>query len=156
MKLSVSGLEGLQAQLKEIGNEATSKELPKAMRAAFKSVVETSRRLVPRDSGDLSEAIASKTVKGDGFAAVGIVVRSNTKRSKQATIAAAAFGEAQSKALPPSRRWHFIELGTKSQAPKPFIRPALDMESQNVIDSLKGELNKKIDAAAKRSSKGKK
>lgn len=159
MSIKVKGLEGVMAQLREVSMEMGSKALAKAGRASFKKVLESAKQLVPVDSGDLREAMVIRVVKPvssrvDALV-VGIQIVARSGASKQALMAAAAFGEAQSKRLPPSRRWHFIELGTKNRAPQPFLRPALDMNSQGVVDDLSIELRKKIAAAVKKASKGK-
>lgn len=158
MTLKVTGLEAVKAQLKEVSSDMAAKVLASAGRAVFKRVADTAKQLVPKDSGDLQEAIVVRVVKpkgGNGPLIVGIKVVASTGKSKQATMAAAAFGEAQTRRLPPARRWHFIELGTKNRAPQPFLRPALDMNAQSVIDDLSDELRKKIAAAVKKKSRGK-
>ncbi len=158
MTLKVSGLQAITAQLKEVSSEMAAKALASAGRTVFKRVADTAKQLVPRDSGDLREAIVVRVIKpkgGNGPLVVGIKIIASTGKSKQATIAAAAFGEGQTRRLPPSRRWHFIELGTKNRAPTPFLRPALDMNAQSVLDDLSDELRKKIAAAVKKQSKGK-
>lgn len=157
MTLKLRGLEGVLAQLKEVSNEMGDKALKAAGRVAFKRVADMARQLVPVDSGDLREAITIRAVKlhaNNGSVAIGIQISSKTTASKQATLAAAAFGEAQVARVPPSRRWHWIELGTSRQAPKPFLRPALDANAQAVIDDLSEQLRKKIAAAVKKASKG--
>lgn len=158
MTLKLTGLAAVTAQLKEVSDDIATKALASAARTVFKRVADTAKQLVPRDSGDLREAIVVRVVKpkgGNGPLVVGIKVLATTGKSKQATIAAAAFGEGQTRRLPPARRWHFIELGTKNRAPTPFLRPALDMNAQSVIDDLSDELRKKIIAAVKKKSKGK-
>jgi len=157
MSIKVRGLEGLQAQLNAIGAELGAKSLTAGARAAFKRVADTAKALAPKDSGALADAIAVRArrpSKGDTVVKVGLVVLSRSPKMKQAAIAAAAFGEAQSKELPPSRRWHFAELGTSHSAPEPFMRPALDSNAQAVVDDLGKQVNKKIEAAAKKKRGG--
>lgn len=153
MSIKVRGLENVMAQLREVSAETGAKALAGAARASFKRVADTAKALAPKDSGALADAIAvrsSRPGKGDTVAKVGLVVLARTARSKQATMAAAVFNEAQSKDLPPARRWHFPELGTVHQAPKPFIRPALDTNAQAVVDDLGKQVDKKIAAAVKK------
>lgn len=156
MSINVRGLSTLQAQLRSISAEMAGKALQGAARASFKRVKDTARALAPRDTGALASAINIGTAKGpgDSVAIVGLVVASNSTDMKQATLAAAAFGESQSTRLPPARRWHFAELGTARQAPHPFLRPALDQNAQAVVDDLKPQLNKKIAAAIKKHGGG--
>lgn len=156
MTLKVTGLSSVMDQLREVSLEMGHKALVQAARAAFKRVAESAKQLVPVDSGDLREAIALRSLKPktDAVAVVGIRILSRTNASKQATMAAAAFNEGQSTRLPPSRRWHFIELGTKFKAARPFLRPAMDANAQGVVDDLAVQLRKKIRAAVKRKSRG--
>lgn len=151
------GLEGVSAQLREVSAEMGARALSGAARAAFKRVVETAKQLVPVDSGELRESLTVRVVKpksGDAVVVVGVAINNNAPRLKMSRIAAAAFNEAQSTNLPPGRRWHFIELGTVKQAAHPFLRPALDQNAQSVVDDLKVQLRKKIEAAVKKASKG--
>jgi HK97 gp10 family phage protein len=156
MTINVRGLEGLQEQLRAVGAEMGRDALTKAARAAFKRVAETAKQLVPADTGALRESIAVRAAKPKSGAvvAVGLAITANSTRAKQARVAAALMGESQSKALPPSRRWHFVELGTSKRGARPFLRPALDMNAQGVIDDLGGQLRKKIAAAIKAKSRG--
>lgn len=157
MSLKVTGLDAVTAQLNEVSAEMGFKALTTASRSVFKRVAETAKQLVPKDSGDLQAAIAIRVVKPKNSnygIVVGIQITSSSGASRQARIAAAAFNEAQSKRLPPSRRWHFIELGTKNRPARPFLRPALDRNAQAVVDNLGNELRKKIAAAVKRKSRG--
>ncbi len=152
MTLSLRGLEGLKKQLRVLDAELRPTLLRSAMRASFKSVQEAAKQKVPADTGELREAIGIAYAKGssDTSGAVGLVVLSTSTRAKQARMAAAIFGEAQSKRLPPSRRWHFIELGTARKAARPFLRPALDENAQRVINELGREVSKKVAAAVKK------
>lgn len=154
MAITLKGLKAVQAQLKSIEAEARPKLMRSAMRAAFKPVLEDAMARVPVDSGELRAGIklSSAKVKSDGLA-VGLTVSSNTTALKQARTAAAAFGEAQSKSLPPARRWHFVELGTARKGARPFLRPALEANQQGVIDDLAKQLDKKIRRAIKKRGK---
>lgn len=150
MSIKVTGLSELLGQLKKLDTELGEKALASAGRLSFKSVLEAARALVPVDSGELRDAIRIRVAKSkNGGVAVGIQIASSTSKMKQARVAAAAFNESQSKRLPPSRRWHFVELGTANQAPKPFLRPALDQNAQRVVDDLREQLKKQIAKVAK-------
>lgn len=154
---SLKGLEGVREQLAAVDAELAAKALGQAMREAMKPVLATAKQLVPVWSGALRDALTLSVVKpssGDLVIAVGLRVSSGGSGSKQAAIAAAAFGEGQSRELPPARRWHFIELGTIHLKAHPYARPALDQNAQGVLDSLKDLLAKKIQAAVQKKAKG--
>lgn len=153
MSLKVRGLESVMAQLREVDANLGQKALAKASRAAFKRVADMAKQLVPVDSGELRDAIRIKVLKpkkGDTVVTVGIQIATTTSNGKQARVAAAAFNEGQSQRLPPSRRWHFIELGTAHIAASPFLRPALDANAQGVVDDLSVQLRKQIADAIKK------
>jgi HK97 gp10 family phage protein len=153
MGLSLKGLEGIQAQLEAVGAELGQKALADALRKQFKPVVEAARRLVRRNTGALAASLTLTVVKpsgGDTVVAVGLRVNDKAAPIKQARVAAAAFGEGQTSELPPSRRWHFEELGTIKMPAHPFARPALDSNAQGVLDGLRDELSAAILKALKK------
>jgi HK97 gp10 family phage protein len=146
VSVEVKGLGKLLDQLNKLQAELAAKVLAQAGRKAFKPVLDAAKAMAPKDSGDLADSLKLSVVKPtseNGVLKVGIKIGVG-RGSKQAKIAAAAFGEAQSKALPPARRWHFIELGTSKQAAHPYLRPALEHNSGEVLELLKGELQKAI------------
>jgi HK97 gp10 family phage protein len=148
---SLKGLKAVQAQLESVAAETRVKLLRSAMREAFKPVLEEAKARVPRDSGALAEGLVIGSAKVSGEAiAVGIVVVNNSARAKQANTAAAAFGEAQSMGVPPSRRWHFIEMGTAKRAARPFLRPALISGAAGVVEALQQAVSKRIRKALKK------
>jgi HK97 gp10 family phage protein len=151
VSVQIHGLSALLDQLTKLHAELAAKALAQAGRRAFKPVLEAAQAMVPRDSGDLADALKISVVRPtseNGVLKVGIKVGVG-RRSKQARVAAAAFGESQSSRLPPARRWHFIELGTSKQAAHPYLRPALERNAPQVIELLKIELQKQIAKVAK-------
>ena len=147
MSLTIRGIGELNAKLTALGSELAAKALAQAARKAFKPVLDDAKRLVPRDTGALADSLLLAVVrKNDDTLAVGIKI-GRGRGSKQARIAAAAFGEAQDDGLPPARRWHFIELGTSRTPAHPYLRPALDANAAEVIELLKKELRVSIEKA---------
>lgn len=156
ISLQVKGLDALHAQLRELGAELGLKTLAAAARKAFKPVLDDAKAMVPVDSGELRDSLKLSVVKpkgGDLTVVVGIRIGKGTG-AKQARLAAAAFGEGQSRGLPPAARWHFIELGTAELAPHPFLRPALDHNAGAVLEALKTEIAKGIAKALRARAKG--
>ncbi|MCY1547040.1 phage protein, HK97 gp10 family [compost metagenome] len=41
--------------------------------------------------------------------------------------------------------WRFLEFGTEQQAAQPFMRPALEENTDNVTETMAVELNKALD-----------
>lgn len=153
--VNLKGLKAVKKQLKSVSKETRAKVLRSAMRDAFKPVLEDAKARAPRDTGALAEGLVigsakMKTKKGEEGVAVGIVVVNNSTRAKQATMAAAAFGEAQSLGVPPARRWHFIELGTSKDGARPFLRPALVRGAAGVLAALTEAVSKRVRKALKK------
>ena len=141
---NVSGFDVLEAQLLELGAELALKTLAAAARKAFKPVLDAAIGRVPVKSGALRDSIkitVKKPKEGDAVVVVGLKIG---KAAEYKT------GE-----LAPARRWHFIELGTSKYAAHPFLRPALDGQAPEVLDSLKTEIAAAIERAVKRKAKGK-
>lgn len=151
-KLDLKGLKEVQRQIESIAADTRAKTLRSAMRAAFKPILEDAKARAPRDTGALAEGLVLSSARGktDDTIAVGIVVVNNSSRHKQANMAAAAFGEAQSMSLPPSRRWHFAELGTARRGAQPFLRPALYRGAAGVVAALQAEVAKRVRKALKK------
>lgn len=139
MTVEIHGVSELHKKLMELENTALSvKVIAAAMRKAFKPVLEAAKGMVPVDEGLLRESMTLTLRKSKGGTIqVGIRIGGGA-RSKQAAAAGAAFGGGS--ALPPARRWHFIEFGTADLAAHPFLRPALDSSADQVLSLLKDEL----------------
>jgi HK97 gp10 family phage protein len=151
VSVKIRGMDKLFAQLEQLQVEFAVKALAVAARKAFKPVLDDAKLLVPRYSGALADAIKLKVEKpssGDTVVKVGLMIGAS-RRARQAVVAAAAFGEAQSGELPPARRWHFIELGTSKQSAHPYLRPALDRNAELVLTLLKTELQAAIAKVAR-------
>lgn len=153
MSARVLGVHELSRQLDRLKAQvdAQSKAMASVARKAFKPVLDEAKALAPRDTGELADSIKMKTERpksGDAAVKVGLTI-GRSGRARQASVASAAFGEGQSKALPAARRWHFVELGTAHEAAQPFLRPALDRRSSEVMDVIRAELRAEIDRAVR-------
>lgn len=140
--LRLEGLDGLKDQLRELESQTAERALRRAARKAFEPVLTTARALVPRRTGLLAENIQLKVMRPKGGEAV-----------VQVGLRIAA-GKGQQGGLPPSARWHFVELGTAHMPAEPFLRPALDANAQRVVDVLRDEVAKGIARALKRQRRG--
>lgn len=135
--LKLEGLEALKGQLEELKVQAAERALRRAARKAFEPVLATAQALVPKRSGLLRDAIQLQVGRPKGGEAV---VQVGLR------IAATKGGQG----LPPSARWHFVELGTAHMPAEPFLRPALDQNAQQVVDILRDEVAKGIARALRR------
>lgn len=135
--IKVEGLADLQEKLKELGDELTQqKKLRSAARKAFKPVLEAAKSKVPVATGVLRDSIVIASVSPkESVAAVGLKIK-KTKTDDPRQDA--------------SWRWHFIEMGTRFKAARPFLRPALDGNAQAVVSGLTGILQKQIQKAIRK------
>lgn len=139
VEFKVSGFDSLNEKLMQLKAEFAVKALAQAARKAFMPVLLAAKENVPIWSGALRDAIkitVTKPKEGDAVVVVGLFISSKSAYDT---------GE-----LPPSRRWHFIELGTAKLAAHPYLRPALDGKAPEVLDQLKTELAKSIARAVKK------
>lgn len=133
----LEGLEALKGQLEELEVQTAERALRRAARKAFEPVLATAQSLVPKRTGLLRDSIRVQVGRPNGGEAVVQV----------GLRLAAAKGEG---GLPPSARWHFVELGTAHMPAEPFLRPALDQNAQQVVDILRDEVAKGIARALRR------
>ena len=150
VSFQLKGMPELLAQLQGLGAELGAKTLRSAARKAFLPVYEAAHRLAlpSMDTGALLDAIKLTVVRpkgGDTIAAVGIKISGKMPR----TLARARKLSHRN----PSRRWHFVEFGTVNMPAKPFLRPALDQNTGQVLELLKAELVKGIRRAQRRKAK---
>lgn len=134
ISLKLEGLDKLNEQLEQLGAELAVKTIRQAARRAFKPVLETAKQLVPVETGLTRDNIVIATEKGgegDTVVTVGLKVK--------AFKGAARLGR---KTASPHWRWHFIELGTVKMRARPFLRPALDQNADQVVELLRDELAK--------------
>lgn len=145
ISLKLQGLDALKAQLQELKAEAAGKALARAARKAFLPVLAAAQALAPVDTGLLRDSIKITVVRpqgGDAVVQVGLRVAASKGAVKLGRMTISAHW-----------RWHFVELGTSKMAAKPFFRPALDQNAQQVLDTLREELVKGLARAVKRQRK---
>lgn len=150
--MKIEGLAELQAKLQDLGAELGQKILRTAARRAFKPVLDAAKGKAPVDTGNLRDAIKIASVKpkaGDTVVAVGLIVTNNAPKGRVTSE------QIESGAPRDPYYWIFAERGKSGQAAKPFLRPALDGNSEQVLSNLKKELEAAIQRAVKR-KRGKK
>ncbi len=154
---TVQGLPELQAQLRELGATMAARVLATAARKAFMPVIEAARARAPTANestgatGITKESIKIRVIRpksGDTVVQVGLRI---ARSAEAAGLVRASRGVVKRRDA--SWRWHFVEFGTVHQAARPFIRPAMDENAQQVIDELKKELVKGINKVLRKSAK---
>lgn len=123
-------LDALLKRLKEMNEKVAKKELRKAARKAMNIVKKDAQDHAPVDSGLLERnfALSVKVKNGTVVARVGV-----------------KGGAVENPTTP--FYFRFDELGTEKQPAKPFLRPALENNAQQVFDTLTDQLIQGIDKA---------
>lgn len=122
-------LTALEKRLQQVAEKVGKKALRSAARKAMNEVRKEARDNAPQDSGLLDHNFGLLTrIKGaDVVAKVGI--RGGARENETTPY-----------------YWRFVEFGTQKSAARPFLRPALENNSQHVFDTLAAELKKALDA----------
>ena len=164
-KFSFEGGKALEAALRRIGKEATARNIgTRALKIAAEPIADAARRNAPEDKGFLRESIkiATKANMGRGralrsrgdtvYAFIGIdgsvlpPKDAKTKRNRRKSRFLQAGGGVAAYSI-------FVEYGSASMAPQPYMRPAFDGEKENAVKRLGPALWEEIEKAAARAAK---
>lgn len=178
VKYEFTGFKELQEVFKELENDFGPKDqnniLRSGVRKAMSPVLATAKTLVPVDTGALRASLQTEVRKPTAKdrrskyitatdTIVGLVTTASGKK-----LATKSFVHAKTKqkvtGIESDGRANFMEygfdhyareVGTAAVPAQPFMRPALESNSQNVIDSLAGHLRTAITKyKAKQAKKG--
>jgi HK97 gp10 family phage protein len=130
----------------DFGEKDQKKILSKAMRVAMKPVLEKARSLVRIDTGGLRASLRIEARKPTAHdkksiyvnptdTVIGTVTTASGKQLAKKTFKNVRTGNKQ-KGIPSDARGIAEEFGTAKRAGKPFLRPALESSSPQLLDSL--------------------
>jgi HK97 gp10 family phage protein len=157
--------EVLRQMQDDFGEKDQKKILTSAMRIAMKPVLAKARNLVPKDTGALSASLrieARKPTKRDRNSiyvsptdtVIGTVTTASGKQLAKKSFKNIRTGKKQ-KGIPSDARAYANEFGTHKMAGKPFLRPALETSSSEMLNSLTESLRTAISKyEAKQPKKG--
>lgn len=137
---SVDGLDELNRKLLQLDAKTGVATLRKAARKAMKPVEQAMREGAREDSGALKESIGMRARAG-----------SRSDRRRVVTIAvgpvkkSAGRGESKRELENINQKAIAQEYGNAKQSAKPFIRPALDNNKNDVLDTLKTEFKNELE-----------
>jgi HK97 gp10 family phage protein len=132
--MEIKGLKELDKALAGLGAVAGGRALVAALKDATEPVYDHMEANAPDDSGDLKGGIKKSAKKGKGNGKTSAKVSVGThKKNFHAAIAS--------------------EFGTEKQAPRPFIRLALEKNWQKSASIFSYALKKRIKQQAKRLAK---
>lgn len=133
LEMKLRGFEALERALAKMGDENVLKILRGSLRKGAKVVLADAKERAPEGkTGDLREGLKIKTVHLNKSKKNIIVEIANTKSTYYAK---------------------FLEFGTKHISARPFMRPALDNNKNEVLKITGQEINKRISRFFKRLKK---
>lgn len=137
MSITIIGLENVQRKLKDI---AEAKQVEAGMKQACALVERSAKQKAPKDTGELRRSITSKvTNSGEGVEGV---VFTPLEYAPYVEFGTGLFAESGGRKDVPwfyiddEGKWHM----TSGQHPRPYMRPALDENREQIIRIIKEAL----------------
>lgn len=144
--LDMSGLNELARELETLSRSQNNKALRDATRAGAEVIADEVRARAPVDKGRLKRNVVVATKKGrrQGEITSGVHIRGTNPET--------GVSDSKMKANSPNNAfyWKFVELGTSTSAPAPFLRPAFDSREGEAANAVIRRLNQAIDEAISR------
>lgn len=137
-EVRLSGFKELDAALGEMKKATERRVLRKAAVEALQPFVEEAKRLVPVDEGTLRDSITA-----------GSAITKNARRADRGDPPEGVrvyAGTANRNGVP-------REFGSHRSAAEPFMRPAWESKSGEVLDRAMTSLGEQVDKAAKRAAR---
>ena len=148
IKTEIHGLKDLDKALGQIAKQYGPKEGEKTLRTALrnsaKPVLDAAKDAAPTLSGKLKESIkisVGKPNKDD---------RAHGATSETVAVARVKAGNNKKANVGGVYYTHMVEYGTKSSAATPFLRPAIENQSDTAQAIFASELKKSIDKSIDR------
>ena len=140
----VDGLKDLEKAMNKLEDRGIGvKILRSAGRKAMKPVLEDAKANVAVRTGSLRDSLMATSKTSRRYKSVSIFIgpqrKSRTRKGVKTTY---------NKQLN-QRKTLALEYGTKKQAPKPFLRPALDKNAAQVLSLFKDHVAAAIDKAVR-------
>ena len=117
------------------------KVLRPAVRAAAKPVVKAARQKVPKKTGALRKSLGTKVKTYTGSQSVVAIVG---PRTGFRTV------DDNGRANDPARYGHLVELGTKNNAPQPFLRNGFESAKGQSLEMFNARAARGIETEAKK------
>ncbi len=131
-------LNGIGEKLRDLGPKLARKALRRAVGKVGDMWIAEMKAKVPTDTGNLRESINKKIVtskRGNDLSAkVSVGPTYDTKSRKP--------GDSSQQ---PGTYGLFVELGTKSMSPSPFMRPVFDATADKAVEILADTLREDLD-----------
>lgn len=130
MSSEIKGLEEVLKKLYELPTKLEKKVLRSAVRKGAVMIRDKARGYAPTDTGNLKKSIVVMNKRIDGKIALKVgVLKRKSKNSKDPFYA------------------RFVEFGTSKMVAKPFMRPAFDASSDDVLEVVVNDIKLKVEEA---------
>jgi HK97 gp10 family phage protein len=141
--LKVEGLKELEKALVEFAEKSPAM-IAKAQREPMQKVLADAKALVPKRFGLLRDALQLVTKRASAARASSAVeslseVGLRIGRPKTGLVGT------RGHTMNPRSYWHLVEFGTAHSAPKPFIRPAFDQNTDHLVGQFKSILAEQVE-----------
>ncbi len=162
MASMVLGVPELVAKMHELPDKLRNQGTRKAMAAATRPIVQTTKALVPVRTGLLRQSIASKILKGKTGDYIGLIgarrFKATKKHPKNRFKVTKTVQRRAAKlhinvsggdgSVSPSRYAHLVELGTKRSRAEPFLLPGLERAAAQAEQAIQDVLTQFIEQEA--------
>jgi HK97 gp10 family phage protein len=151
--IKISGLRELGERMRNLSDDINKKVARQAVAAGAKIVRDDARRRAPKDTGNLQAAIVMKNLgKTKMTARYVVATRSGKTADVKAGKAAARSGEKDQRKLVGKDAFYgaFVEFGTVKMPARPFMRPAIDDNTQAATDAIAKRLRQRIERAERK------
>jgi HK97 gp10 family phage protein len=129
-RFSIEGLQELEKAFEALENVNQRKaSARRAMKKAAQPIADDASRLAPREFGTLAESITVGTRLSKRQARLHRKLFRDDRAAVEMFVGAGPLSSA-----------HNQEFGNENNAPQPFMRPALDGNTQNFFDTISIEL----------------
>lgn len=137
----VEGLRELGLAMQQLSADMAGKVARQAVAAGAGVVRKDARRRAPRDSGNLQAAVIMKRLpKRETPLTEEYIVATRKGRTRDAKAAKAGAGKLGKDAY----YAHMVEFGTVKMAAQPFMRPALENNTQAATDAMAQRLKQRL------------
>lgn len=157
--VKIEGLDEVIQKLKSLGPDLQRKALRTGVRKGANLVKKAAVQKAPKDTGSMAKNIAvqfasrtSKEVKGVAFR---VGVRGGAQASgAKVKYARSRKGKRASRAAGSSTwYWRLVEFGTEKMKARPFMRPALSRNTDQIISTVAEDIDKGITTEMKRKAR---
>lgn len=141
-KVKISGLSELGAAMRNLSADMTGKVARQATAAGAGVVRKAARAGAPVDTGNLQAAVVMKRVpKGQTQLTEEYLVTPRVGKKRDAVAGKAGTGKRGKDAF----YARFVEFGTVKMPARPFMRPALENNTQAATDAIAKRLRERIE-----------